>query len=245
MTSIALLALLTIFLSSFVTSFTAPTKPVVVLGATGKVGRLVVSKLVSKGIPVKAMCRDVDKGRSVFPKTQWEDPNKLMLIRGDVTDPESLSAAIEGCLAVISVHGTVHLTPWYKMLLPFYWSTHAPLRFKADQTHPYYTNYIAMQDVVSLCEKHGVDKVVRLTGLSCAFPPWNPVSVIFNALLSFSARYHRMGEEALRSSSKVKSFIIRPGGLSDEARDPSKTKVRSSEERSDKLRKLWLRNINA
>mmetsp|Transcript_8514 Transcript_8514/g.17632 ORF Transcript_8514/g.17632 Transcript_8514/m.17632 type:complete len:365 (-) Transcript_8514:190-1284(-) len=200
-------------------------KPVVVLGATGKVGRLVVSKLLKKGVPVRAMCRDVDKGRSLFPKTQWEDPSKLTLVRGDVTDPESLSAAIEGCGAVVSVHGTVHLTPWYKMLLPFYWSTHAPLRFKAAQTHPYFTNFIAMQDVVSLCEKHGVERVVRLTGLSCAFPPWNPVSVIFNALLSFSARYHRMGEEAVRGSEKVKSFVIRPGGLSDEERDPEKTKL--------------------
>ena len=144
---------------------------------------------------MRAMCRDVDKGRSVFPVEIRSDPSKLMLIRGDVTDPSSLSDAIEGCSAVISVHGTVHLTPWYKLLIPFYWTTHAPLRFNAGPTHPYFTNFVAMQDVLSLCEKHGVNRVVRLTGLSCAFPPYNPISVLFNALLSFSARYHRMGEE--------------------------------------------------
>ncbi|GMH48855.1 hypothetical protein TrVE_jg4026 [Triparma verrucosa] len=170
------------------------------------------------------MCRDIDLARSVFPVEMRADPEKLALCKGDVTDPTSLSAAIDGVSAVISVHGTFHATPLYKLLIPIFWRTHAPLNCE-DVTHPYYTNYVAMQDIVSLCEKYDVKKVVRLTGLSCAMPPYHPVSVLFNALLSFSGRYHRMGEEVLRSSDKVGSFILRPGGLSDAVRDPEKTKL--------------------
>ncbi|GMH73468.1 hypothetical protein TrLO_g10592 [Triparma laevis f. longispina] len=170
------------------------------------------------------MCRDIDMGRKLFPVDTWGDSEKLHLVKGDVTDPTSLSSAIEGSSAVISVHGTFHATPLYKLLLPIFWTTHVPLNCE-DVTHPYYTNFVAMQDIVSLCEKFGVKRVVRLTGLSCAMPPYHPVSVLFNALLSFSGRYHRMGEEVLRSSDKVSTFILRPGGLSDEPRDPNKTKL--------------------
>eukprot|EP00520_Triparma_pacifica_P010556 CAMPEP_0118664518 /NCGR_PEP_ID=MMETSP0785-20121206/18061_1 /TAXON_ID=91992 /ORGANISM="Bolidomonas pacifica, Strain CCMP 1866" /LENGTH=228 /DNA_ID=CAMNT_0006558441 /DNA_START=143 /DNA_END=829 /DNA_ORIENTATION=- len=154
-----------------------------------------------------------------------QTPNLITLVKGDVTNTESLKEAIMGTQAVLALHGTFCPTPLHKLLIPIYWATHAPLKLGASPTHPYFTNYVAMQDIVSICEKYEVEKVVRLTGLSCAFPPYNPVSVLFNALLSFSGRYHRMGEEALRSSDKLQSFILRPGGLSDDERDPSKTTV--------------------
>lgn len=96
-------------------------KPVLVIGATGKVGRLVVRKLVESGTPVRAMCRDIDLARSVFPVDMRADPEKLALCKGDVTDPTSLSAAIDGVSAVISVHGTFHATPLYKLLIPIFW----------------------------------------------------------------------------------------------------------------------------
>ena len=242
-----------------------PQKPVLVIGATGKVGRLAVQALSKSGVPTRAMCRDVDRGREVLHDYMKETPDLITLVKGDVTDPETLKEAIMGTQAVLALHGTLHPAPIHKLLIPIFWATHSPLKLGAASTHPYFTNYVAMQDILTLCEKYEVGKIVRLTGLSCAFPPYNPVSVLFNALLSFSGRYHRMGEEVLQSSSKVQvrkgreersdvsmgpprvysntnpdarrfappvlrssrpqSFILRPGGLSDEPRDSTKTTV--------------------
>ncbi|GMI39109.1 hypothetical protein TrCOL_g3416 [Triparma columacea] len=171
------------------------------------------------------MCRNIDRGRKVLREPMKAGPGLVTLVKGDVTDTESLRNAIMGTRAVLLLHGTLHPTPIHALLLPIYWSTHAPLTLGASKSHPYFTNYIAMQDVVSCCEKYGVERVVRLTGLSCGLSPWNPVSVLFNALLSFSGRYHRLGEEVLRSSGSVQAVVLRPGGLSDGVRDGEKTRV--------------------
>ncbi len=201
-------------------------RPVLVIGSTGKVGRIVVRKLLHQGVPTRAMARDIDKARAIFADFDNKDGN-LSIIKGSATDdPESLSNAVEGCEAVIAVHGAISPTTIPMLLLPIFWFKDSPLNF-GSSNHPYFTNYIAMKNLVTVSEKHGVSKIVRLTGLSCALPPFNPVSALFNALLSFSARYHRMGEVELLKS-KIPVSILRPGGLSDEPRDPQKTTFQAS-----------------
>jgi len=82
-----------------------------------------------------------------------------------------------------------------------------------------------LQDIITYAEKYEVAKIVRLTGVTCSLPPWHFVSVLFNAMLSFSGRYHRMGEQLLLKSEKVKVSVIRPGGLRDHERDGERTRV--------------------
>ena len=43
-----------------------------------------------------------------------------------------------------------------------------------------------------------VKKVVRLTGLSVGLSPWNPISILFSIVLSFSNLWNRRGEMVLR-----------------------------------------------
>ncbi|MGA4865732.1 NAD(P)H-binding protein [Streptomyces lavendulocolor] len=58
-----------------------------VTGATGTVGRQVVAELLRLGRPVRALTRDPAKAGL---------PGGVEVVRGDLTDPESLTAALDG-----------------------------------------------------------------------------------------------------------------------------------------------------
>jgi uncharacterized protein YbjT (DUF2867 family) len=62
-----------------------------VTGATGRVGRLVVDELVHAGVPVRALTRRPEAARL---------PASVEVVSGDLTDPESLDAPLDGVAAV-------------------------------------------------------------------------------------------------------------------------------------------------
>jgi NADH dehydrogenase len=67
---------------------------VLVTGASGFVGRHTVRALAARGLRVRALVRDVG-GAGALDGVDCE------LVRGDMTDPESLRAAVAGCEAVV------------------------------------------------------------------------------------------------------------------------------------------------
>ena len=68
--------------------------PVLVTGATGRVGRVVVDQLLAAGVPVRALTRrPVEAGL----------PPAVEVASGDLTVPESLDAALQGVGAVFLV----------------------------------------------------------------------------------------------------------------------------------------------
>jgi uncharacterized protein YbjT (DUF2867 family) len=71
---------------------------VVVAGATGRMGKLVVKHLKAEGYEVRAMVRSLEKGRQVF----GED---VTLVRADVTEPTTLPPLLAGADFVISAIG--------------------------------------------------------------------------------------------------------------------------------------------
>jgi nucleoside-diphosphate-sugar epimerase len=68
---------------------------VLVTGGTGKVGNAVARALVDRGDDVRALVRD--------PAAAL--PDGVEPVRGDVTDPDSLAAAVEGCELVFNAMG--------------------------------------------------------------------------------------------------------------------------------------------
>lgn len=68
---------------------------VLVVGATSRVGRLVVRKLMLRGYNVKALVRNADK--DVVDTL----PTSVEIVTGDVGEPESLKDAVEGCNKII------------------------------------------------------------------------------------------------------------------------------------------------
>src|ERR1051325_9010542 len=71
------------------------TAPVLVTGATGRVGRAVVDELVEAGVPVRALIRRSEAAPAL--------PSEVDVVLGDLTVPESLDPALHGVAAVFLV----------------------------------------------------------------------------------------------------------------------------------------------
>lgn len=71
---------------------------VLVVGATGSIGRHVVASAVQHGLTVRALVRDADQVGSFPPEAE--------IVVGDLTQVETLSQAVAGIDAVVFTHGT-------------------------------------------------------------------------------------------------------------------------------------------
>jgi uncharacterized protein YbjT (DUF2867 family) len=76
---------------------TRPTS-VLVIGATGSIGRLVVEESIREAYPTRALVRDPDKARRL--------PAEADIVVGDVTRPETLSAAVNGIDGIVFTLGS-------------------------------------------------------------------------------------------------------------------------------------------
>ena len=72
---------------------------VLVVGATGSIGSLVVAEAVAAGFPTRALVRDLGKARRILPA-------EARIVVGDVTRPDTLSAAVDGAEAVVLTLGS-------------------------------------------------------------------------------------------------------------------------------------------
>ena len=75
-----------------------PIRTVLVVGATGSIGRLVVSEALAHGFKVRALVRDQARAAAL--------PAGTDLANGDLTDVESLAGVVEGTDAVVFAHGS-------------------------------------------------------------------------------------------------------------------------------------------
>jgi len=80
---------------------------ILVLGATGATGRLIVSKAIAEGHDVVALVRS---------KAKAEDLTGAELVEGDARDAAALTSAIAGCDAVVSSLGTA-MSPFREVTL--------------------------------------------------------------------------------------------------------------------------------
>jgi uncharacterized protein YbjT (DUF2867 family) len=71
---------------------------VLIVGATGSIGRLVVEEAIREGHTVRALVRDPGKARRLPPEAQ--------AVVGDVTRPDTLGGAVDGVDAVVLALGS-------------------------------------------------------------------------------------------------------------------------------------------
>jgi uncharacterized protein YbjT (DUF2867 family) len=71
---------------------------VLVVGATGSIGRLVVEEAIRQGYAVRALVRTSSKARQLPPEAQ--------VVVGDVTRPETLASAVDGVDAIVFTIGS-------------------------------------------------------------------------------------------------------------------------------------------
>jgi dihydroflavonol-4-reductase len=106
-----------------------------VTGATGKVGNAIARALAERGDSVRALVRDPARAAAVLPA--GVEP-----VRGDVTDPGSLPAAVDGCELVFNAMG-----------LPEQWL--------ADEGEFERVNALGSEAVVRAAARGGVRRVVH------------------------------------------------------------------------------------
>jgi uncharacterized protein YbjT (DUF2867 family) len=74
---------------------------ILVLGATGLLGKPVADRLIADGFQVRLMVRDIEKAKGLFAES-------VEILEGDVTDKEALAHAMRDCMGVhISIGGDV------------------------------------------------------------------------------------------------------------------------------------------
>ena len=71
---------------------------VLVVGATGSIGHLVVEEALRQGHSVRALARDSRKARRL--------PAEAQVIAGDLTRPETLAPAVADVDAIVFTHGS-------------------------------------------------------------------------------------------------------------------------------------------
>jgi uncharacterized protein YbjT (DUF2867 family) len=77
---------------------TIPRMTVLVIGATGSIGRLVVDEAIRQGHPVRALVRNSSKAGQL--------PRGVQVVTGDVTRPDTLSGVVDGVDAVVFTLGS-------------------------------------------------------------------------------------------------------------------------------------------
>lgn len=164
---------------------------VLVAGATGGVGQLVVAGLLDRGLPVKAVLRDAEKALSLFGQ---HDPEKFQVHVGDTRQPETISSLFEGVTHVICATGT----------------TAFPSKRWDGGNGPEKTDWEGVRNLVAAVPK-SVQRVVLVSSIGVTKSnelPWNIMN-LFGVL-----KYKKMGEDFLRDSG-IPYTIIRPGRLTD------------------------------
>ncbi|NJO78377.1 MAG: SDR family oxidoreductase [Cyanobacteria bacterium RM1_2_2] len=125
-----------------------------VAGATGETGRRIVKELVQRGVPVRALVRDLEKAKQILP-------SEAELVTGDVLQLESLKSAIQGCTVVVSATGA------------------AP---SFDPTGPYKVDYEGNKNLVDAAKAQGIEQFVMVSSL-CTSQLFHPLNLFWLILV--------------------------------------------------------------
>jgi uncharacterized protein YbjT (DUF2867 family) len=220
------LALLLLFVKT-ISAMTVDTKKLVaVTGATGKLGRRAVVNLSKQGVPTRCLVRrDIPpdtqpniNGTSVQVAAYLKSLPNVELIKGDVTNQESIETLMEGCSSVLSLHGPVPGSPWKSLLPPLLGGTR-----EDDPSHSKMINYVGLKFMIQAAQsaKSKCSRIVRITGKG--EDPYGIFSILINMLGTMAKAWNYEGEELLRQSG-LNYTIIRPGIMGTE---PIPGKVRA------------------
>lgn len=115
------------------------TRPILVTGATGYVGRRLLPLLLERGYRVRAAARSLEKLQS----RPWGNHPSLELVRVDALDKEALRRAAAGCRAA-------------------YWLVHS----MNPQSHDFAaTDRQAARHMIAAADAAGLEQIIYLTGL--------------------------------------------------------------------------------
>ncbi|KMZ68024.1 NAD dependent epimerase/dehydratase family protein, expressed [Zostera marina] len=169
-----------------------PGKLVLVVGATGGVGQLVVASLLSRNIRSRLLIRDLEKGRALFGEQYDKD---LDVVVGDTRNPEDLNPAMfKDVSHVICCTGT----------------TAFPSKRWDGENTPEKVDWEGVRNFVSSLPTT-VKRLVHVSSVGvtkCNSLLWSIMN-LFGVL-----KYKKMGEDFVINAG-IPFTIIRPGRLTD------------------------------
>lgn len=124
-----------------------------VAGATGRTGRHIVEAFVERGIPVRALVRNLETAKAILPP-------EAELVVGDVLIPDSLSSAIADCTVLVCATGA------------------SP---SLDPTGPYKVDYVGLKHLVDAAKVKGVEHFVLVSSL-CVSKIFHPLNLFWFVL---------------------------------------------------------------
>ena len=149
------------------------TKKITIIGATGHLGRRVTTKLVEKGVEVTALVRDVVAAKSSLPAA-------VQLVRGDVSDPASLTSALQDTETLYITLNTESL----------------------NSSLPFHTEREGVINVVAAAKEAGVRHIMQIAGVDYIHPEFSTEGMIYgtNAI-------RKGGIDAIKSSGIPYTFF--------------------------------------
>lgn len=170
---------------------------ILLLGSTGRTGKLVLAALVKKDIEVNCLVRNSERLK----------PQKgLTIFEGDASDSHELIRAIDGCGYVISVLNISRKSdfPWSALRTP--------------------QNYLSemMRRLIPIAEEKGIQQIIICSAWGVAetkkdLPKWFRW-FIEHSNISYAYRDHERQEELL-TASKLNWTIVRPTGLTNSQKE--------------------------
>ncbi|RED14260.1 NAD(P)-dependent oxidoreductase [Pontivivens insulae] len=166
------------------------TQHILLLGATGATGRLILDEALSRGWRVTAGMRN--------PEKLEHSADQLTKVEVDVLKPSGISAAVEGCTAVISALGVDNDPKTLASPPPLYTDGHA--------------------NVVAAMEKIGVERLVCISALWSRANDFGPLWFRAGPVMALTRVYSqmRMMERELAAHEKLQFTCVRAGYLQDD-----------------------------
>ncbi|MBE9162723.1 MULTISPECIES: NAD(P)H-binding protein [Microcoleaceae] len=125
-----------------------------VAGATGQTGRRIVTELVKRGIPVRALVRNLETARQILPP-------EAELVTGDVLNATSLRDAIGDSTVLLCATGAA---PGF------------------DPTGPYKVDFEGTKNLVEAAKAQGIEHFVLVTSL-CVSQFFHPLNLFWLILV--------------------------------------------------------------
>jgi uncharacterized protein YbjT (DUF2867 family) len=158
---------------------------VVVAGATGRTGKLIVEELVNRGYHVRAMVRSVAQACAL----QREG---VEILEGDLTSVESLEKIMEGAQYLISAIGS---------------------RKPFNKQENNRVDNMGNQNLAKAALKKGIRHIVVISSIGVGDSRY-AIGFFFRLLMTPVLRMKEKSEEFIRTCG-INYTIIRPGGLAD------------------------------
>ncbi len=125
-----------------------------VAGATGQTGRRIVQELIDRGIPVRALVRDLELAKTILPST-------AELVVGDVLHKDSLLAAFGDSTVLFCATGA---KPGF------------------DPTAPYKVDYEGTKNLVDVAKLKGIEHFVFVSSM-CVSQLFHPLNLFWLILV--------------------------------------------------------------